>query len=292
MTTFETPEPITITLEVGVGDVRVVAEGRTDTLVEVKPSNPSKKGDVAAAEQTQVEYAAGRLLVKAPKGWRRFAPWGGGGSIDVHIEVPEGSHIRGEAAVASLHCSGRLGECRYKTSVGDIYVEEAGPVELRTVAGNLTVDRAVDNGEFTAGSGDVAIGAIEGNAVVKNSNGGTWVGIITGSARVNSANGRVVVDRADAGVAAKTANGDIRLGEVARGEIVAETAYGSIDIRVRSGVPAWLDISTSFGTVRNELDDAERPETGEEAVEVRAQTSFGDVTVARTLARSHGKEDA
>src|SRR5919106_573516 len=270
MTTFETPEPITVTLEVGVGDVRVVAEGRTDTLVEVKPSNPSKKGDVAAAEQTQVEYVAGRLLVKAPKGWRRFAPWGGGGSIDVHIEVPEGSHIRGEAAVASLRCSGRLGECRYKTSVGDIYVEEAGPVELRAVAGNLTVDRAVDNGEFTAGSGDVAIGAIE----------------------VNAANGRVVVDRADAGVAAKTANGDIRLGEVARGEIVAETAYGSIDIRVRSGVPAWLDISTSFGTVRNELDDAERPETGEEAVEVRAQTSFGDVTVARTLARSHGKEDA
>jgi hypothetical protein len=292
MNTFDTPEPISVTVELGVGDIRIEAGDRTDTVVEVNPSNPSKKGDVAAAEQTRVEYTAGRLLVKAPKGWRRYAPWGGGESIDVRIELPARSHIRGEAAVASLRCTGHLGECRYKTSVGNIDVDEAGPVELRTVAGDLTVGRALTGGEFTAGSGAISIRAIDGSAVVKNSNGDTWIGSATGDLRVNAANGRVGVDSSQASVSAKTASGDIRLGEVVRGAVVAETAYCTIDIGVRAGVPVWLDLSTSFGIVRNELDTAEGPESNEETLEVRAQTSFGDVNVVRSFALGAEKEGA
>ena len=292
MKTFDSPEPISVTLELGVGNVRIEAGDRTDTVVEINPSNASKKGDVAAAEQTRVEYSSGRLLVKAPKGLRRFTPWGGGESIDVYIELPAGSHLRGEAAVASLRCTGRLGECRFKTSVGDIDVDQAGPVELRTVAGDLRIDRALDNCEFTAGSGAISIRAIDGSAVVKNSNGETWIGRVSGDLRVNAANGRIVVDHSPTNVLAKTANGDIRLGEVARGAVVAETAYGTIDIGVRAGVPAWLDISTSFGNVQNALDDAQRPEAREDAVTVRAQTSFGDVNVVRSFAPATEKEEA
>ena len=70
MPTFDTPEPITLTLDVGMGDIQVVASDRTDTVVDVRPSDPAKKSDVTAAEQTRVEYANGRLLVQGPKGWR------------------------------------------------------------------------------------------------------------------------------------------------------------------------------------------------------------------------------
>src|ERR687897_902184 len=83
MTTFDTPEPISVTLEVGVGDIRIVASDRTDTVVDVRPSDPAKKSDVTAAELTRVEYAEGRLLVGAPKGWRQWSFRGGGESIDV-----------------------------------------------------------------------------------------------------------------------------------------------------------------------------------------------------------------
>ena len=62
------PEPISVTLEVGVGDIRIVASDRTDTIVDVRPSDPAKKSDVTAAELTRVEYADGRLLVEAPEG--------------------------------------------------------------------------------------------------------------------------------------------------------------------------------------------------------------------------------
>jgi len=55
MPVFDTPEPISVTVELGVGDLRVVAGDRADTVVEVRPSDPAKKGDVTAAEQTRVE---------------------------------------------------------------------------------------------------------------------------------------------------------------------------------------------------------------------------------------------
>jgi hypothetical protein len=290
MPTFDTPEPITVTVEFGVGDLRIVASDRTDTMVEVRPSDPAKKADVRAAEQTRVEYAGGRLLIKAPKSWRQYSFRGPGESVDVQVELPAGSQLRGETGVAALRCRGRLGECRYKTGVGDIQLDQAGVVQLRTGVGDITVERAGGDAELTTGSGSLRIDGIDGTAVVKNSNGDTWIGRVTGDLRVNAGNGRISVDQASGTVAAKSANGDIRLGEVAHGAVLAQTGLGKVEIGVRDGVAAWLDLNTRFGTVRNDLDTADRPGAGEEAVEVRARTAFGDITIHRSAANDPGKD--
>jgi hypothetical protein len=290
MPTFDTPQPISVTVDLGVGDLRIAASDRTDTIVEVRPSDPAKQADVTAAEQTRVEYTGGRLLIKAPKNWRQYTFRGGGESIDVQVELPAGSQLRGETGVAALRCQGRLGECRYKTGVGDIQVDQAGAVQLRTGVGDITVERAGGDAELTTGSGSLRIDGVDGTAVVKNSNGDTWIGRVTGDLRVNAANGRISVDRASGTVAAKSANGDVRLGEVAHGAVVAQTAFGKVEIGVRDGVAAWLDLNTRFGTVRNDLDTADRPGAGEEAVEVRARTSFGDITIHRASAGDPGKD--
>jgi len=292
MPTFDTPEPISVTLEVGVGDIRIVASDRTDTVVDVRPSDPANRSDVTAAEQTRVEYANGRLLVKAPKGWRQWSIRGGRESIDVEIGVPAGSHVGGQAGVAALSCKGRIGECRYKVGAGDIQLDQAGPVQLKSGAGDISVDRAAGDAQITTGSGAVVIGSIDGTAVVKNSNGDTRIEEVTGDARVKAANGRIFIDRANAAVTAKTANGDVRLGEVARGAVVAETAFGAVEVAVRDGVPAWLDLNTRFGNVQNDLEASDRPEPGEDAVDVRARTSFGDITVRRSFANAAGKGEA
>ncbi len=101
---------------------------------------------------------------------------------------------------------------------------------------------------------------------------------------MSGANGDIVVDRARAAVVAKTANGDVRLGNVSVGAIEAETARGRIDIGVADGVAAWLDLKTSFGNVQNKLGAAAQPAAGEDTVQVRARTAFGDITVRRCLA--------
>jgi len=104
------------------------------------------------------------------------------------------------------------------------------------------------------------------------------------STATNAANGKIVVEQAQAAVAAKTANGDVRLRDVTRGAVIAQTAFGKVDIGIRDGVAAWLDLDTRFGTVHTDLDAAERPEPGEEAVEVRARSAFGDITIRRAPA--------
>ena len=86
---------------------------RTDTVVDVAPSDASNDEDRQAAEQTRVEYDDGQLLVKAPK-LRSGLSRSSGGSIDVTIELPAGSHLHGPPA-GRLPCDGPLGECRIKT---------------------------------------------------------------------------------------------------------------------------------------------------------------------------------
>lgn len=281
MPTFATPEPISVTLELGVCDIRIAASDRTDTAVEVRPSNSTKKADVAAAEQTQVEYANGRLLVKAPSR-RQFSLRGGRESIDVVIGLPAGSRLDGNVGVATVRSTGRLGDCRIKTGAGAIRLDEAGSVVLKTGIGDVEVGRAGDT-EVATGSGAVSVGAVEGTAVIKTSNGEARLGRVTGDLRVSSANGKIIIEHAGGTVAAKTANGDILIGEVVRGAIVAHTACGKVEVGVRDGVAAWLDLNTHFGTVRNELHDADAPAQGQESVDVNARTSYGDITIRRCL---------
>ena len=129
----------------------------------------------------------------------------------------------------------------------------------------------------------MGVGHVEGTAWVKNSNGDTWIGDVGGDARVSAANGTITIDRVGAGVVLKTANGRVHLGEIARGVAVAESAFGDLEIGVRDGVPAWLDLRTKFGSVRNELEASERPASEEDPVEVHAHTSMGDISIHRSV---------
>jgi hypothetical protein len=287
MPVFATPEPISVTIELSLGDTRIIANDRTDTVVEVRPRDDSKASDIRAAEQTQVDFSSGRLLVKSRQrnflyeGARSVIGPGRGSSVDVTIEVPAGSHVQGDLGMGELDSQGHLGECRFKTGFGNINLGHAGTVHLKTGMGNIVVDRASGDADVTTGSGDVRIGQIEGAAVIKNSNGDTTVGEVTGDLRVKSANGRISVNRAHASVIAKTANGNIRIGEVVNGAIVLETAAGELEVGIREGTAAWLDVSSQYGRVRNSLDEADDPEQSESTVEVRARTSYGDIKIHR-----------
>ena len=158
MPTFDTPEPISVTIDLGLGDIRIAASDRADTAVDVRPTNPARESDVRAAEQTRVEYAAGRLLVSGPK-QRGLGVFGRPGSVDLAIELPAGSHLSGEAGAAAFHCQGRLGAFQVRTGLGDITVDRAaGPAEVSTGTGKIrlggsTAERSSRTPTATAGSG-------------------------------------------------------------------------------------------------------------------------------------------
>lgn len=281
MPTFDTPQPISATVEPIVGNVHISASDRADTVVAVRPTDESDSSDVKAAEQTLVDFSAGTLTVKAPR-LRSLDFTNKSRSIDVTIELPAGSRVHGSTGAGNLYATGRLGECRYKAGVGHVQLDHAGDIHLTTGAGNVLVERVDGDAEITTGSGQVHLAQADGSVVVKNSNGNTAIGAVTGSVRVRSANGDIKVEHAAGAVDAKTANGSVRVLEVVRDTVVLETAMGDIEIGVREGTAAWLDVKTRFGHVHNSMDAATAPESTSDTVEVRAHTSFGEIHIRRS----------
>jgi hypothetical protein len=103
MPNFDTPQPITATVEISAGTVRLVASDRKDTVVEVRPRDGSRSHDVKAAEQVRVDFNNGTLAVTSPRGFavpRR-------GAVVVDVSLPEGSRLHASVASAQIRAEGR-----------------------------------------------------------------------------------------------------------------------------------------------------------------------------------------
>ena len=285
MPTFETPQPIAITVDVFVGQVEIIASDRTDTVVEVRPSDPERKADVRGAQETEVGLVAGILTVKGPGGWKMYTlprAWNTP-SIDVTVEVPTGSRLHGTGSACRFLVTGELGPCELKTTVGDLQLEKAGPLELHT-SGNITVDQVVGRANIITGTGIVRIREIDGSALIKNSNGDSTIGEVTGDLQVKAANGNITVDRARGSVTAKNSNGNIRIGDASRGTVRLETSLGELEVGIHPGTAAYLDVNTKNGILQNLMETAGQPAQGEETVHVYARSSFGNIIIRQAAA--------
>ncbi|MFY4717464.1 DUF4097 family beta strand repeat-containing protein [Streptomyces sp. LaBMicrA B280] len=276
MPAFDTPEPISVTAHVGAGSLRFIASERPDTVVEVLPGGKRSR-DVRAAEQTEVSYANGELSVRTKE--RAFI--GPSGTVEVTVELPTGSRVDVGGSWVQVFGEGGLGEARVKTSVGDVRLDTAGPLKVTVSHGSISIDQVAGGAEITTSSGSLRIGTVHGPAVLKNSHGSTVVGIVTGELRVNGANGDIDIERAEGDVIATTAHGTLRAAEVVRGSVQLETSYGAIEVGVREGTAAWLDVNSERGHVRNTLTASGAPERSEETVKVRARTRYGNIDVRR-----------
>jgi DUF4097 and DUF4098 domain-containing protein YvlB len=174
-----------------------------------------------------------------------------------------------------------LGATRIKALTGAVEVDTTGDLWLRAGHGNATVGAADGGVEVTADHGQIRVGTIAGDAILKSSHGNIQVAEAGGDLDAKLSYGDLEITRAHASVAAKTAYGSIQVREVSRGSIQVESGYGQVAIGVRPGVPAWLDLSSKDGRVRNELDGDSAPDPAEETVAVRARTQFGDITIQR-----------
>jgi DUF4097 and DUF4098 domain-containing protein YvlB len=280
MPSFDTAEAISVTAYVYAGSIQFTAGDRLHTDVEVRPRDPKKDLDVRTADQTEVSYASGILTVTTPKA----NLLGRGGTVDVTVELPTGSNIDVTGAGARVIGEGRLAEVRVKTSAGDVRLDTTGPLQLKASHGSSTVDRVEGMAEITSSTGNVRVGIVDGPAVLKNSHGTTTVGTVTGELRVSGANGGVDIARAEASVTGTTTNGVLRVAEVARGTVQLETSNGSIEVGIREGTAAWLDVSSNRGQVRNTLAASEAPEQTEDTVTVRARTNWGNIDIRRAKA--------
>lgn len=277
MPTYTTPSAIDLAVTLHVGGITVVAGDRDDTVVTVSPSNPGRAVDRRAADDTAVAFDGRRLTILGPK--PRMSWLGPTESVDVTVELPAGSRLAAEIAVGSLRSIGRLAATRVKSSAGAVDLDITGDLWVRASLGTVTVGTAEGGIDITADHGQIRVGTVTGDAVLKASHGSILVEECGGDLDARLSYGDLEITKALASVAAKTAYGSIRLREVEAGSVQVESGFGQVSIGVRPGVPAWLDLSSKDGHVRNELADDHAPDPAEQTVAVRARTQYGDIRV-------------
>ena len=279
MPTYQTPTPIDLAINLQVGAIEVIASDRADTVVTVSPTNPAKEVDRRGAKETKVDFDGERVTVVGPR--PRISWFGPTESIDVKVELPTGSRLTAESAVGAVRTVGRLGATRIKSSMGGVDIDTTGDLWLRTSHGNATLGAAEGGIEITTDFGQIRVGTVTGDATLKASHGSIAVEESGGDVDVKLSFGDLDIAKALASVAAKTAYGSIRLAEVSSGSIQVESGLGQVTIGVRPGVPAWLDLASKNGHVRNELVSDRAPDPSEQTVAVRARTEVGDINIQR-----------
>jgi hypothetical protein len=279
MPTYTTSTPIDLALHVSAGAIEIAAGDRGDTVVTVAPTNPAKEADRRGAEETTVEFDGQRLTVVTPK--PRFTLIGPSESVDVRVELPTDSRLTAEISLGSVRTTGRLGATRVKAMSGGAHLDTTGDLWLRAGHGSASVVAADGSVEIVADHGQIRLGRITGDATLKASHGSVRIEESGGDLEAKLSYGDLEVTRALGSVVAKTAYGSIQLLEVSGGSVEAESGYGEVGVGVRAGVPAWLDLASKNGRVRNELEADSAPSGSEQAVSVRVRTQFGDINVRR-----------
>ncbi|PBC70223.1 putative adhesin [Streptomyces sp. TLI_235] len=221
MQKFDTPAPISATLDVPAGRIRFIAAHRADTTVEIRPADAAKGRDVKAAARIEVAYADGVLRIEAPAAKNRVL--GTSGSVEVTVQLPAGSRVAARTADAELRGVGRLGDVTLDSAAGSIKLDEAASAHLTLLAGDIAVGRLTGPAEISTTKGDIRITeAVRGAVVLRTEAGGIEVGAARGvsaSLDAGTAYGRIhnALKNADGAAAALT--------------VRATTAYGDITAR-------------------------------------------------------------
>ncbi|MEW2426689.1 DUF4097 family beta strand repeat-containing protein [Micromonospora sp. NPDC047644] len=170
MQTFDTPAPISAVLDIPAGRIQLIAADRADTVVEVLPTDASKRRDTRAAEQTTVAYTDGVLRITAPASGNPLV--GPAGSLEVTVQLPAGSTIKARTASAELRGVGRLGDIAFDGAYRQIKIDEVASLRLTAIDGDVEIGRLNGPAEISTARGDIRIAEAVSGAVVLSTQSG------------------------------------------------------------------------------------------------------------------------
>jgi DUF4097 and DUF4098 domain-containing protein YvlB len=195
---LDLPVAVTLRLQSRSGKVLVVAEPRDDIEAETDDVNSFFDDD----DRT--------LVVRSL-----------GGSKPLTIRCPIETDVVIGTQSAGVKLEGRLGVVRVTTMSGNVEVEDAEELDVRTMSGNVDV------------------------------------GVCRGRCRLNAISGGVSVRDADVALAS-TVSGSIKLSRVA-GDVRARSVSGTIEMRASGDSP--IAVKTVSGKVRIALPEGTEPQT-------------------------------
>ncbi|MFE4850082.1 DUF4097 family beta strand repeat-containing protein [Streptomyces sp. NPDC056689] len=221
MQKFDTPTPITTTLNIPAGRIQFIAADRPDTTVEILPADKSKSRDVKAAEQVTATYSDGHLRIEAATAKNRIL--GNSGSVEVTVQLPAGSHVQAKAASAELRGVGRLGDITFEGAEASVKLDETASARLTLQAGDILVGRLTGPAQISTQKGDLNIAeATSGTVELRTESGDITIGAASG-----------ISATLDAGTAYGRIHNTLQntAGATADLNIQATTSYGDITAR-------------------------------------------------------------
>jgi len=268
---FPVDRPVTASIKLRCGTLRIVAEECTAATVEVAPDDGSDASR-EAAERTRVELRDDALLIEAPDiagGWL----WRRGGRVRVTARVPLDSTLNLKVAAADAEIHGRWREAQIHSASGSLDI------------GHITNDIGINSA-----SGDVRVLRVDGDLKLNSASGDIAVGAVGGTGAFHSASGDITVDDAGSSISARTASGDVTVRRARRGDFRVQTASGTVTIGVVSGTGVYLDVSTLSGSTYSDLDvGASAPEGKGAELSMHVRTVSGDVAVLRAEQKAAAK---
>jgi DUF4097 and DUF4098 domain-containing protein YvlB len=257
--TFATREPILVTVEIPAG--RIDVEGTETEETHVGIERVGRDLDPSKIEVDLREEGGRRHLVVRAR-HTKF----GNGRYRVTITTHAGADLRIETAAADVRLRGSFGDADVNSASGDI---EAGEVR--------------GNARMRSASGNLAVSDVHGEAELHSVSGRLRVGRAQGRADLHSVSGSVTVDEAMSAVVVQTVSGDVRLGSIAKGDVMLHSVSGDIEVGIGVGAKAFIDAHSMSGRMRSDLEMSDTPGTpGEPDVDVRANTMSGNVTIRRS----------
>jgi DUF4097 and DUF4098 domain-containing protein YvlB len=266
--TFNTPEPAVLYVELGSGQVRVLAADTDETVIDVTGHH---------ADEVIVEQRNHEIVVLAPKRVGFFA-----NSRDLLVEarIPTNSELITKLGSADLVARGTLGWVRLMSGSGDITLESVSAEALvKSGSGQIEIESIEGSANVASGSGDIEIEELHGPAQVSTGSGDIEIDYADEALSLKSGSGDLKVGHAAGDTVLASGSGDLLVGKFPAGRLTAKNASGDILVGIPSGVPVWTDITSVSGRVTSTLDGAGEPKEGQAYVELRAKTVSGDVVL-------------
>ena len=237
--TADRPGPVTLDLDVSLGEVRVLTENREHAELTLEPTNPDDATARDLIDRATQTTHAGTFGVAVPRpaghgstnsvvhaghingvlmgsadgliiNGQPVATAASAGAVTVTARLPHNSAVAMRTTSADLLTTGTLKRVAYRSESGSLTIDLAGTVDGQVVSGGLSVS---DAGTVRANttSGSVLIGQAD-EITARTVSGTVDIAGLRGTGRVESVSGPVRAHATrDAELAASTVSGAIHL---------------------------------------------------------------------------------
>lgn len=278
MHAFDTPDPTTLVVRTGSGQVTVTTAETARTTVELRALNAAAEEVLAEAT---VEQRGSTVLVDVPR--QRWGLFREGPAVAVTVTCPTGSTMDLTSESADIDVTGTVADASVSSGSGSITLETiTGGARLKSGSGSVSARHVAEGLAVKTGSGDVDVARSEGSATVTVGSGHVRFGDLTGDVVTKTGSGDVDVDRLGGTLMTKTGSGNLTVRRATSGAVRANGASGDITIGIEEGTAAWLDVSTLSGRVHQELGESDGPGEHQQRIEITAHTVSGDLRVHRS----------